>query len=119
MLARCDEELKSVMTRYASLGATNPVADPGAVYAALEECAMTGFSRTPNTLWEEAGRVTFSNKEELQSKVRRYLSADDDRAAVARSMRARVLETHTYRSVTDNLLQLIGDRLNDGVKLAA
>ncbi len=107
MLARADAELADLRHRYATWGAVDLADDPEHVYAALEECAATGFTRSANTLWADGDRVAFATRDGLQAKVRHYLAAPDERRDVVRSMRQRVLDTHTYAAITRDLLAMI------------
>jgi hypothetical protein len=112
MFARRDPEWSAAAERYAALGATHPRTDPAGVYAEMEECALTGFSRTPETLFENTAAVTFSTRDQLQAGVKRYLAAPDERAAVAAAMRGRVIQAHTYRGITSRMLRFVQSGLS-------
>ncbi len=107
MVARRDKDLSILLKRYAEIGAVDPSTDPDYCFAALEECALADFTRTANTLWPDSHRVTFSTKEQLQAQVRHFLAAPQERQEIVRSMRQRVLETHTYEAITRRMLNFI------------
>jgi hypothetical protein len=111
MVARQDAALQQLTRRYAELDGVNPLSKPEYYFGALGECALSGYTRTANTLWENSSQVTFSNREQLQSQIRHFLAHPQERREIARSMRQRVLETHTYQSVTRRLLKFISDDL--------
>ena len=107
MLRKRDQTLDTLFKRYAELGDVNPSSDPVYYFTGFEECAMSGFTRTVNTLFSEHEHVTFSTHEQLVERVKRFLSAPDERREIARSMRQRVLETHTYTAITQRMLDFI------------
>jgi hypothetical protein len=112
MFVRRDAEWLAVAEKYAALGATDPRANPEAVFAELEECAFSGFTRTPETLFADAGAVTFSGREELIAKMGRFLKSPQERGVIASSMRERVLQTHTYRGITQRLVEFVRNDLS-------
>jgi hypothetical protein len=112
MVARQDAALQKLTRRYAELDGVNPLSKPDYYFGALGECALSGYTRTANTLWENSERVTFTTREQLQSQIRHFLAHPEQRREIARSMRQRVLETHTYQSITRRLLKFISDDLD-------
>jgi hypothetical protein len=111
MVARQDAVLQQLTNRYAKLDGVNPLTRPDYYFGALGECALSGYTRTANMLWENSDKVTFSNREKLQSQILHFLAHPQERQEIARSMRQRVLETHTYQSITSRLLKFISDDL--------
>lgn len=111
MLEKRDEKLSGLMRRYAELGAVDPAGDADHYFVAMQECAMTGFTRTVNTLFERHERVTFSIREQLAKQVKHFLASGDERREIAREMRQRVLETHTYDSITRRMLAFMAQDL--------
>jgi hypothetical protein len=107
MLEQRDEDLCRLLRRYFELALVDPSANADYFYAGFEECAMTGFTRTANTLFAEHDRVTFSTREQLVRQVSHFLAAPGERRELARSMRQRVLETHTYTAITARMLDFI------------
>jgi hypothetical protein len=107
MLRKRDQSLDRLFKRYVELDTVDPSSNPGYYFTAFEECAMSGFTRTVNTLFSEHERVTFSTREQLVERVKRFLSAPEERREIARSMRQRVLATHTYTAITERMLDFI------------
>ncbi|HEX4056023.1 MAG TPA: glycosyltransferase [Tepidisphaeraceae bacterium] len=107
MLEKRDEKLSGLMRRYAELGAVDPASDSDLYFVAMEECAMTGFTRTINTLFDRHERVTFSVREQLTRQVKHFLASGDERYEIVREMRQRVLETHTYTAISRRMLAFI------------
>ncbi len=108
MLEKRDAALSDLMRRYAQLAAVDPAADPDYFFAAIEECAMMGFTRTANTLFDRPERVTFTTREQLVNQVKHFLACPDERREIAAAMRQRVLETHTYDKITRRMLAFMG-----------
>jgi hypothetical protein len=79
--------------------------------ATLKEAALGGFCPTASTLWKEFDQVAFWNKEQLSRQVEHFLNDADDRRQIAAAMRARVLETVTYRAISKRMLSFIADDL--------
>lgn len=77
----------------------------------LGALAQAGFIRTSSTLWPEFERVAFSTREQLLGQLDHYLKNPHERAAVGKSMHARVLETVTYRGISQRMLNFIADDL--------
>ncbi len=122
MLEKRDEKLSALMRRYAELGAVDPASDADLYFVAMEECAMTGFTRTVNTLFDRHERVAFSTREQLVGQVKHFLASGDQRRKIAREMRERVLETHTYTAISRRMLAFIAAdlaRVGDTSSLAA
>jgi hypothetical protein len=113
MAAQSDGALLKITRRFAEIGSVDPMSDPDYFYSAAEECALAGFTRTPNTLWENGDRVTFSKKDQLQSQVRYFLANPDERRQIAQSMRQRVLETHTYQNIARRMLKFMANDLQE------
>lgn len=111
MISRRDPELHDLFKRYRELTAVDPADDADFFFSAMEEIAMVGFIRTANTLWENSDRITFGTREEMTAKVRHFLSAPEERRQIVNDMRQRVLETHTYRRVSQRLIEFIAEDL--------
>ena len=107
MSRRADAAWAAAAGRYAELGAIDPRVDPETVYAEMQECALTGFTRTPQTLFADAGAVTFSTRDELLSRMSRFLKSPAERASTASAMRDRVVQAHTYHGITKRLVDFI------------
>ncbi len=113
MFARQDATLQALARRYCELGGTDPLSKPDYYFGAVRECAQSGYTRTANTLWDDSDRVTFCTRDRLQTQVRHFLQRPDERRAIAGSMRQRVLETHTYYSITRRMLDFIAGDLRE------
>ncbi|MGD0463006.1 MAG: glycosyltransferase [Tepidisphaeraceae bacterium] len=114
MLEKRDESLSRLFQRYTELGAVDPAGDADYYFAALEECAMMGFTRTVNTLFERPERVTFTTREQLVNQVKHFLASGDERREVARDMRQRVLEAHTYTAISRRMVAFMAADLARG-----
>ncbi len=73
----------------------------------LSVTAESAFSRNSATLWNEYEQVSYDTREQLQARVMRFLTNDAERAIITRSMRARVLESLTYRAVARQTIDLV------------
>ncbi len=60
MMEKRDESLSRLFERFDELAAIHPATDPDYSFAAMEECALSGFTRTVNTLFDQHERVTFT-----------------------------------------------------------
>lgn len=107
MLRKCDDQLTALLFRYQALGVIDPRSEIDYLYAGLEEASMSDFQRTANTMWIESPRVTFNTKSELIKQIQHFLSSPDERRHIAASMRQRVLETHTYKAISQRMLDFI------------
>ncbi|MGD0540339.1 MAG: glycosyltransferase [Tepidisphaeraceae bacterium] len=111
MLEKRDAPLSDLMRRYAQLAAVDPAGDADYFFAAMEECAMMGFTRTTSTLFDRPERVTFTTREQLVNQVKHFLASGDERREIAEAMRQRVLETHTYDKTTRRMLAFMAQDL--------
>jgi hypothetical protein len=119
MLQRCDDRLTALLFRFKALWALDPRADIDYFYAGLEEAAMDNFQRTANTMWIESPRVTFSTQQELTNKIKHFLANPQERRDIVQSMRQRVLETHTYESISRRMLEFIARDLQRSTTIKA
>ena len=111
MLQRCDDHLSTLLARFKAGWMLDPRADIEYFYAGLEEAAMDDFQRTANTMWIESPRVTFSTQSELTAQINHFLANPQERQTIVQSMRQRVLETHTYESISRRMLTFIAQDL--------
>jgi hypothetical protein len=112
MVERRDETLSRLFQQYAEMTLVDPANDPDYYFAALEECALGGFTRTVNTLFDRHERVTFTAREQLVKQVRHFLASPDERREIIGEMRQRVLETHTYTAISRRMLSFIAADLS-------
>ena len=117
MLHKCDDALTDLLARFKSLWVLDPRADIEYFYAGLEEAAMDDFKRTANTMWMESPRVTFSTKAELTRQIQHFLAHPQERKQIADSMRQRVLQTHTYQSISKKMLNFIAAELRQTTQI--
>jgi hypothetical protein len=68
------------------------------------------YVRSP-AFWPEYDAISFDCRQGLQSRVRHFLANPDERAALARSMRERVLEQLTYKATNRRMLDFIAENL--------
>jgi hypothetical protein len=111
MLGKCDAALNALLREYTVIEGSDPAGDINYFFAGLEECQMTGFTRTVNTLFQNHAMITFGNRAQLTEKVKKYLADPSQRKEIAAGMRRRVLETHTYESITRRMLRFMADDL--------
>jgi hypothetical protein len=109
--AQTDETLAAILSAVQSATGSDPRADMPFFFATLKEAALGGFCPTASTLWNEFDQVAFWNKEQLGRQVQHFLSNADDRRETAAAMRARSLETVTYRAISKRMLNFIADDL--------
>jgi hypothetical protein len=108
-----DGRMESLIGRIVELTGENPL-QPGHDFVdALRATAQGGFIRAASTLWpDEYDRVSFATRDELLDKVQYYLEYENERRAIADAMRARVVETVTYRGISRRMLSFIADDLD-------
>lgn len=102
--------VRRMIDRIIELTGEDPEPIAETFFLGLEEAASAGFTRSPATLWEaEYERVAFRTRDDLLRRVAGFLEAPDERAAIAESMRARVIECMSYTGITRRLLHFIAD----------
>jgi hypothetical protein len=111
MVARQDAELQQLALRFVQVGGGNPLGRPDYYFAALTECELSGWTRTANTLWPGSEQVTFATRDQLQAQIRHFLTAPQERREIVKSMRQKVLDTHTYTAMNRRLLRFIANDL--------
>lgn len=106
------QHVREMIDRIIELTGEDPAKCPDGFFLGLEEAATAGFKRSPATLWPEYDRVTFSTREELQNLVRHFLRSPDERRAIARSMRNRVVDSMSYKGITRRLLSFLAEDIS-------
>ena len=102
--------IRAMIDRIIRLTGEDPSQIADTFFVGLEEMASAGFTRSPATLWpDEYPRVSFRTRDDLHGLVRHFLAASDERAQIASSMRATMLEHMTYKGVTRRMLSFIAD----------
>ncbi|MBV8782194.1 MAG: glycosyltransferase family 1 protein [Phycisphaerae bacterium] len=111
LLARADDNVRDWLAELNEIDG-KPVMGRG--YDFVSEMMVTadeGFIRSAGTIWPEFDAVSFDSREELQAQIQTYLVDAPQRASLIASMRQRVLESLTYRAVSERMLKMIGDDL--------
>lgn len=111
--ARADSRVTALLSRIEDLAGEHPYSQRADFIDGLRSIAQGGNIRTAATLWPNYSQVAFNRREELISKVKHYLDNPQDRAAVAESMRQRVLSTVTYRGISQRMLNFMADELSN------
>ena len=110
LLARGDEFVHQTLSELAAIEGKSLL---GRGYDFVSEVAVTaeeGFIRSAGTIWPEFDRVSFDSRAEVQQLVTRYLPDAETRRLITHSMRRRVLDSLTYRAVSQRMLDMIADR---------
>jgi hypothetical protein len=111
-LAGRDPAVAAMLDRLEQLTGEHPLRQRHDFVDGLRALSRGGFTRMSSTLWPvEYGQVSFATRDELLARVRHFLAHADERAAIAESMRRRVLETVTYRGISRRLLAFVAEDL--------
>lgn len=111
--ARANDRVKALLSRIEDLAGEHPYSQRADFIDGLRSIAQGGNIRTAGTLWPNFSQVAFDRREELILKVKHFLDNPNDRAAVAESMRQRVLSTVTYRGISQRMLNFMADELSN------
>jgi hypothetical protein len=102
--------VRAMIDRVVQLTGEDPSQIADTFFIGLEETASAGFTRSPATLWpDEYPRVSFRTRADLSTLVRHFLTAADERHAIASAMRSTMLEHMTYKGVACRMLKFIAD----------
>ena len=108
--AQAPPQVRQMIDRIIHLTGEDPSKIADTFFLGLEEMASAGFTRSGATLWpREYPRVSFRTRDELHGLVRHFLDASDERAEIASSMRAAMLEHMTYKGITRRMLNFIAE----------
>jgi hypothetical protein len=76
------------------------------------------FMTCADSIWPEYDDVSFSTRDQLQSRLTTYLGNDEARRRVAESMRCRVIEKAGYEHINNRLLDMITRELAEPLTIA-
>jgi hypothetical protein len=110
--AQAPEHVREMIAKITDLTAEDPSTIPDTFFLGLEEAAAAGFTRSAATLFAEYKGISFRNRAELQSRVSYFLLNPEHRRQIAQSMRARVIDSMTYKAITSRLLRFISADLS-------
>lgn len=108
-LVEAEEEISRLCGLNRSFDRTTVAPEVVSSYAGLEEM---GFRRSAGAVFGEYGDISFVSASEFASLTDRYLSDSDERGRIVSSMRAAVVERHSYGALVDDLLDFIHRRLS-------
>ena len=108
MRARADEQARHLIDRVDELLGYDSAAAGLPLYDCLQTVADDQFMSLASAVWPfEYPQVAFADREELRSKLTRYLGDDAARTELAGAMRRVVVDRCSYRSINQRLLQFI------------
>ncbi|HMB95263.1 MAG TPA: glycosyltransferase, partial [Tepidisphaeraceae bacterium] len=82
------------------------------LYDTCRAHAETDFMSSADSIWPgEYDAIAFETKDELQKKLHLFMNDESRRQQIAASMRQRVLSTMTYTAISQRMLTMIGDQL--------
>jgi hypothetical protein len=79
-----------------------------------ETMEAMNFRRVAGAVFAEYGNVSFASAEEFARLTDRFLSEHDERRRISGSMRAAVVNAHSYGALVDDLLAFVYRRLDAG-----
>ncbi|HWP40456.1 MAG TPA: glycosyltransferase [Tepidisphaeraceae bacterium] len=90
--------------------------DPFAIHSSFMDLLQLshdgGYIRSAGSIWPEYEQVCFRSAAELRQRVEQFLNDPPARAAIARSMRAAVIQRFSYTQISRRLLEFIADDLD-------
>ena len=95
-----------------ALQGLSPFEHEFALFDLLKLSADGGYIRSAGAVWPEYDAVAYRTRDELLGRVNHFLSREDERRAIAASMRVPVIERFTYTATTRRLLAFIADDLH-------
>jgi hypothetical protein len=113
-LRTCSEPaIKQAIAHAAGVLQFDPFSLPHSFIEELRSSAQGGYIRSAGTIWgEDYDAVSFNSASDLQDKVTRYLSDEDERRRIAQSMRAVAIARFSYTAITRRLLGFISEELS-------
>jgi hypothetical protein len=109
--ARADDSVRQIIARINECETSTPQNRQMSVFDVMNGHADMNFLGTADSVWPEYDRVAFNTRDELEAKVRHFLSAEQERRELSDSMRQGMLEKFSYASISMRLLNMIADDL--------
>ncbi len=104
-------EICEVMTAIDQLLRFELASNDMKLFDILQVVADSDFMISASTVWPEYGDVSFATRDELSSKLSKYMDAPAERRRIALSMRERIIERASYRGISQRLLNFIANHL--------
>jgi|GEM_PF-1606830 len=111
LLRRATPEVHQWLSEIAQLRGGMGLADSGNLVDMLASLHRSGFTRSAGTMFAEFDQVSFTSREEFQSKLKLFLSDAVLRNEIAGSMRQKVLDSVTYSGISRRMLSFIASQL--------
>lgn len=116
---RADDHVRQMIARIDELETSTPQTRQMSVFDVMNAHADMNFMNTAAAIWPEYDQVAFNTRQELESKVSRFLSDEPARRSVAALMRQAIVEECSYTSINQRLLKMISDDLSVGSEKCA
>ena len=106
-----DEAMKELWARYLLHPPQDRLVIPADFFHKFEALEAGGFDQMAGAAFEQYPRVSFDSAARFNELADHYLANEGERRAMAKAMRAVVVEKYTYDGLVDRVLSFIGNDL--------
>jgi hypothetical protein len=117
-LAKADAQAQQIMQTVSQILGYDIGGTDIKIFDILQMHADNEFMTCADSIWPEYDDVSFSTRDQLQSRLKTYLGNDEARRRVAESMRCRVIEKAGYEHINSRLLDMITRELAEPLTIA-